>query len=82
MPTILRFRGLRVMIYSYDHRPPHVHVIGPGAEARIALGGEGARPWVMTNDGLSRRDVVRALAEIERNRDLLIQRWREIHGDA
>jgi hypothetical protein len=26
--------------------------------------------------------VVRALAEIERNRDLLIQRWREIHGDA
>jgi hypothetical protein len=82
MPTILRFRGLRVMIYSYDHRPSHVHVIGPGAEARIALGGEGARPWVMTNDGLSRRDVVRALAEIERNRDLLIQRWREMHGDA
>jgi hypothetical protein len=26
--------------------------------------------------------VVGALAEIERNRDLLIQRWREIHGDA
>ena len=82
MPTILRFRGLRVMIYSYDHRPRHVHVIGPGAEARIALGDEGERPWVMTNDGLSRRDVVRALAEIERNRDLLMQRWREIHGDA
>jgi len=70
------------MIYSYDHRPPHVHVIGSGAEARIALGDEGERPWVMTNDRLSRRDVVRALAEIERNRDLLIRRWREIHGDA
>ena len=70
------------MIYSYDHRPPHVHVIGPGTEARIALGDEGERPWVMTNDGLSRRDVVGALAEIERNRDLLMQRWREIHGDA
>ena len=81
MPTVLRFRGLR-MIYSYDHRPPPVHVIGPGAEARIALGDEGERPWVMTNDGLSRRHVVEALAEIERNRDLLIQRWREIHGDA
>jgi hypothetical protein len=82
MLTILRFRGLRVMIYSYDHRPPHVHVIGPGAEARIALGEEGGRPWVITNDGLSRRHVVEALAEIERNRDFLIQRWREIHGDA
>ncbi len=70
------------MIYSYDHRPPHVHVIGAGAEARIALADEGERPWVVTNDGLSRRDLVEALAEIERNRDLLMQRWREIHGDA
>jgi hypothetical protein len=26
--------------------------------------------------------VVEALAEIERNRDLLMQRWRKIHGDA
>ena len=81
MPTILRFRGLRVMIYTNDHSPPHVHVIGPGAEARIALGDESERPWVMTNDGLSRRDVAEALAEIE-NRDFLMQRWREIHGDA
>ena len=70
------------MIYSYDHRPPHVHVIGPGAEARIVLGDKGERPWVMTNDGLTRRDVVEALAEIERNRDLVMQRWRKIHGDA
>jgi hypothetical protein len=26
--------------------------------------------------------VIEALAEIERNRDLLMQRWRKIHGDA
>ena len=70
------------MIYSHDHRPPHVHVIGPGAEARIALGDEGERPWVMTNDGLSRRDVAEALVEIGGNRELLMQRWRETHGDA
>jgi hypothetical protein len=44
LSVTLRFRGLRVMIYSFDHRPPHVHVIGPGAEARIALGDEGERP--------------------------------------
>ena len=52
------------------------------AEARIALGDVGERPWLMTNEGLSRREVVEALAEIDRNRDLLMQRWREIHGDA
>src|SRR5437879_7028977 len=65
MPTILRFRGLRVMIYSYDHRPPHVHVIGPGAEARIALGEEGERDWGVTKDGLAGRGVGRALGGVE-----------------
>ena len=79
MPTILRFRGLRVMIYVNDHHPPHVHVIRPGREARIALGDE--HPWLMTNEGLSRRQMAAALLKISENRDLLIQRWREIHGD-
>jgi len=82
MPTNLRFGGLRVVIYTNDHPPPHVHVIGPGADARIALGGEGERPALITNEGLSRRELERALAEIGRNRVLLLQRWREIHGDA
>lgn len=82
MVTILRFRGLRVAIYANDHHPPHVHVIAPGTEARIALGDERHQPWLMTNEGLSRRDLARALIEVNDNRDLLLQRWREIHGDA
>ncbi len=82
MPTILRFRGLRVVIYSDDHRPPHVHVIGADREAKIALGGESQRPSLVVNEGLSRREVALALVEIDRNRALLMQRWREIHGDA
>jgi len=28
MPTVLRFEGLRAVIYPNDHRPAHVHVIG------------------------------------------------------
>jgi hypothetical protein len=55
MATILRIRGLRVVIYVNDHYPPHVHVIGHGREARIALGDEREHPWLMTNEGLSRR---------------------------
>ena len=82
MPTILRFSGLRVVIYVNDHRPPHVHIIGPGREARIALGDEREHPWLMTNEGLSRRQLAAALLKVSENRDLLIQRWREIHGDA
>jgi hypothetical protein len=82
MPTVLRARGLRVVIYTNDHWPPHVHVIGAGRQARIALGAEGERPHIVTNEGLSRRELAVALAEIDRNRELLIERWREIHGDA
>ena len=82
MPTILRFRGLRVVIYTNDHWPPHVHVIGPGREAKVALGAEGQHPSLVSNEGLSREQLARALVEIDRNRDLLMQRWREIHGDA
>lgn len=37
MPTIDRFRGLRVVIYPNDHRPAHVHVIGRDCEAVFAL---------------------------------------------
>lgn len=44
MVTILRFRSFRVVIYANDHHPPHVHIIGPGTEARIALGDEREGP--------------------------------------
>jgi hypothetical protein len=70
------------MIRSNDHWPPHVHVIGPDSEARVALGDECEAPWVMTDSGLSSSDFAAAMAEVERNRELLRQRWREIHGDA
>jgi len=82
MPTIFRVRGLRVVIYTNDHWPPHVHVIGPGREAKIALAREGEHPSLVTNEGLSRSLLAAALIEINRKRDLLMQRWREIHGDA
>ncbi|HEY2463083.1 MAG TPA: DUF4160 domain-containing protein [Steroidobacteraceae bacterium] len=82
MPTILSFGRLRVLIYLNDHPPPHVHVIGAGSEARIALGGEGERASLITNKGLSKRELKKALAKIDENRALLLQRWREIHGNA
>ena len=81
MATVLRLRGLRVVIYSNDHSPPHVHVIGPDAAATIALGAEGKHASVVINNGLSRTLLAAALAAIDRNEAVLAQRWREIHGD-
>jgi hypothetical protein len=37
MPTVLRFDGLRVVIYPNDHSPEHVHVIGADREAVFEL---------------------------------------------
>ena len=82
MATVFRLGGLRVVIYSNDHFPPHVHVIGAAAEAKIALGGDGKRASLVINNGLSRALLAVALSEIDRNEALLAQRWREIHGDA
>lgn len=39
MPTILKFNGLRAVIYLNDHRPGQIHVMGQGCEARFALRG-------------------------------------------
>ncbi len=36
MVTVLRADGLRVVIYTNDHLPAHVHVYGDG-EAKIGL---------------------------------------------
>lgn len=82
MATIFRVRGLRIVIYSNDHWPPHVHVLGADREAKIALDGERNRPTVVTNSGLSRMQLAAALVEINDKRELLLQRWSEIHGDA
>ncbi len=37
MPTILRYRGLRIMIFTNEHAPPLVHVIGADGQARFDL---------------------------------------------
>ena len=41
MPTIDRIGKLRVVIYPNDHRPAHVHVIGPKREAIFMLKASG-----------------------------------------
>jgi len=69
-------------MYLNDHWPPHVHVIAAAREAKIELGVGGRRPLIVSNEGLSRRQLTAALVEIDRNRELLMERWRQIHGDA
>ncbi|CAN7461514.1 DUF4160 domain-containing protein [Neorhizobium sp. LjRoot104] len=75
MVTVLRQHGLRFVIYTADHEPPHVHVYGDG-EARIDI----ETLKVMTQGGMSDRDVRRAAEVIEANRQLFRETWRKYHG--
>ena len=75
MVTVLRQHGLRFVVYTADHEPPHVHVYGDG-EARIDI----ETLKVLTQGGMSDRDVRRAAEIIEANRQLFLETWRKYHG--
>lgn len=78
MVTVHRFDGLRFVIFSNDHDPAHVHVIGPGREAKIQLVGEA--PVLIWQVGFSRPDLRRIIEEVRRERFRLLKRWKDIHG--
>ena len=83
MPTIHRSRGLRFVIYTDDHKPAHVHAIGPDGEAKIALGGAGGAPTLVWIAGAWRNpDVRRALAEGAREQPRMLAAWHRLHGGA
>jgi hypothetical protein len=76
MPTEIQERGFRVMIYLNDHKPPHVHVWKAGHEARVLLD-----PVELWDSDLPPSENRQAVAIVEANRDTLLARWQEIHGD-
>ncbi len=36
-PTLFRLGNIRVVIHTKEHKPAHVHILGPDAEAKIEL---------------------------------------------
>lgn len=64
-----------VVIYTADHEPPHARVVGEG-EARIDI----INLSVITQGGMSDRDVRRAVEVIEANQQLFLDTWRKYHG--
>lgn len=80
MPTILRFEGLRVVVYPNDHRPAHVHVIGRGCEAVFNPNGREGPPELRENYGFSAQELSRIQAVLADHLVALCDEWRNIHG--
>jgi hypothetical protein len=81
MPTVLRFRHLRVAIYPNDHRPAHVHVIGNGCEAVFDLHCPGGPPELRENYGFNIRAITRIRADLAAKVSALCGAWESIHGE-
>jgi hypothetical protein len=76
LPTILRLDGLRIVVYPNDHRPEHVHVIGPDWEVVVDLVNLDIREAI----GCGERNARRALLLLTEHREALLAAWRRIHG--
>ena len=79
MVVVHRAHGFRIVIYTQDHEPAHVHVTGPG-RAKINLLGPDGRPEVVDVVGIKKSDMRRLLTEVTEHRDRLMQKWERIHG--
>jgi Domain of unknown function (DUF4160) len=80
MPTVLRFEGLRVVIYPNDHRPAHVHVIGRGYEAMFNLNCPTGPADVRENYGFPRPEVRHIERMLRKRLAALCAAWEVIHG--
>ena len=80
MPTIHSVFGLRVVIYSNDHRPPHIHLIGHGCEAVFNLQCPHGPLALRVNCGFSRRDLNRVIDKLTDQLAVFCYEWRQIHG--
>jgi hypothetical protein len=79
MVTIYRAHGLRVVIFSDDHEPAHVHVFGDG-QAKINLIGPDGGPVLVWAEDMKRSGVRRAMEMVSERQVEFLARWREMHG--
>jgi hypothetical protein len=80
MPTIGKIGSLRVVVWPNDHRPAHVHVIGPEGEAVFNLNCPDGPPELRESYGLRIADVSRIADALERQLADLCRAWSDIHG--
>ena len=79
MVTVFRANGLRVIIFTDDHQPAHVHVFGDG-QAKINLLGANGSPELVWVEGMTGGETRRAMRIVTEQQSLLLARWEDIHG--
>lgn len=76
MGEIFRFKSLKFKIWSRDHLPPHVHVIGPDAHAKVEI----ETLKILSSKGFSANDLKIIQQQIFKRKIKLLKEWERIHG--
>lgn len=84
MGEVLRVNGFKVVIFSDDHNPPHVHIRKGGFEVKIDISGEHAK--LILGEGKSRRAADQKLRKqamkiADDNLKKLMEEWRRIDAE-
>jgi len=79
MVTVYREGGLRIVVFTDDHEPAHVHVFGDGA-AKIDLAGEDGAPALVWAEGMKRSVIRKAMRIVAEQQEHLLECWRDLHG--
>lgn len=82
MATVFRSRRrFRVVVYSNDHPPPHVHAVGPDGDARFLLNCPDGPVTLWDHEGSWTLALVRELGEEIADRlGECCETWSAIHG--
>ena len=82
MPTIHRQDGFRVMIFTKDHRPAHVHCFRGDAVVVVDLPHAGSAATIREfNPHVKQNDLADAARIVNENQNKLWNAWRFYHGD-
>jgi hypothetical protein len=77
MPTIFVIGPFKIIINTKDHRPAHVHCVGPGVSVVIEI----ATQEIIRNKGVSQKDIKRLIEFIRESQEVLMNEWRHYHEE-
>jgi hypothetical protein len=79
-PVLYCIGGLRVVIWPNDHRPAHVHVIGPNGEEVFILNCPEGPPELRESFGFRLREVIEIAEGLRGDIPALCEEWNKVHG--
>lgn len=77
MSTVIYIGNVRIVIYPKDHKPPHIHAIGPDAEAKFEI----ETLDCFFSRGFSTKDLKRIQSYLDSKKDYLMEIWNDNQKD-